>query len=516
MNMSDLGFSFSLSQLWQVAGGQIILIIAGLVLIFVDLWLSRDGKSDHVMTMGWLTALSFLVALKYMIGTEWTLNEIVVMGVFSAEKFSIFVSAVILMAGIFASLMSIGYLRNNQLARSEYFILLLFAVYGAIAMVQSVDLLMMFIALEVMSLSIYVLAAFLKNNRKSQEGALKYFLLGSFGSAFFLFGIGLMYGLTGTVNITKIAQVLSTGPLLENPGVLVAMAMLMSGLFFKMALVPFHMWTPDVYEGSPAIITGFMATAVKAGAFGIFIKLLSVTFTPILAHSGQPEFQSTVNLAALAAYWKPLLWWLALITMFVGNLVAVSQQNVKRMLAYSSIAHAGYMVLGILAANDEGRMGVLFYLFAYTLMNFGAFGVLYLLDGQEGKAQTLEDYQGLGFKYPALSFLMSLFLVSMAGLPPTAGFIGKFYLFAAAIKEGYFLLAALGILTCVIGAYYYLRVIWMLYMVEPSMEVVAGKVGAISMIALIAAALGIMYFGILPEGLAQVANVAQQSLAMVF
>jgi NADH-quinone oxidoreductase subunit N len=514
--MSDLGFSFSLSQLWQVAGGQVILIIAGLMLIFVDLWLSKDKKSDHVMTMGWLTVLSFLVALWYMTGHEWTLNEIVLIGVFSTEKFSVFVSCVILMSGIFASLMSIGYLRNNQLVRSEYFILLLFAVYGAIAMVQSVDLLMMFIALEVMSLSVYVLAAFLKNDRRSQEGALKYFLLGSFGSAFFLFGVALIFGLTGTVNITKIAQVLATGSLFEHPGVLAALAMLMSGLFFKMALVPFHMWTPDVYEGSPAVITGFMATAVKAGAFGIFLKLLSVTFTPILVHSGQPEFQSTVNLAALAVYWKPLLWWLALITMFVGNLVAVSQRNVKRMLAYSSIAHAGYMVLGILAANDEGRMGVLFYLFAYTLMNMGAFGVLYLLDGQEGKAQTLEDYQGLGFKYPALSFLMSLFLVSMAGLPPTAGFIGKFYLFAAAIKEGYLLLAALGIMTCVIGAYYYLRVIWMLYMMEPSREVVAGRVGVTSMIALIAAALGIIYFGILPEGLAQVANVAQQSLAMVF
>ncbi|OQY15427.1 MAG: hypothetical protein B6I32_07455 [Desulfobacterium sp. 4572_20] len=190
--MSDLGFSFSLSQLWQVAGGQIILIIAGLVLIFVDLWLSRNNKgSDHVMTMGWLTVLSFLVALWYMTGHEWTLNEIVLIGVFSTEKFSVFVSCVILMSGIFASLMSIGYLRNNQLVRSEYFILLLFAVYGAIAMV-----------------------------------------------------------LTGTVNITKIAQVLAAGSLFEHPGVLVAMALLMSGLFFKMALVPFHMWTPDVYEAT--------------------------------------------------------------------------------------------------------------------------------------------------------------------------------------------------------------------------------------------------------------------------
>ena len=514
--MSDLGFTFSLSQLWQVAGGQIILILAGLALIFIDLWLSTDEKPDHVATMGWLTALSLIAALGHMVYREWPLNEVVLVEVFSAEKFSVFVSAIVLMAGIMASLMSIGYMRNNKLVRAEYFILLLFAVYGTIAMVQSVDLLMMFIALEVMSLCVYVLAAFLKDDRRSQEGALKYFLLGSFGSAFFLFGVAVMYGLTGTINLTEIAQVLSTGSFIEHPGVLVAMAMLMAGLFFKMALVPFHMWTPDVYEGSPAIITAFMATAVKAGAFGIFIKLLSVTFTPILAHSGQPEFQSTVNLAVLAVYWKPLLWWLALLTMFIGNLVAVSQKNVKRMLAYSSIAHAGYMVLGILAANDEGRMGVLFYLFAYTLMNMGAFGVLYLLDGQEGKAQTLDDYKGLGFKYPALSFLMSLFLISMAGLPPTAGFIGKFYLFAAAIKEGYFVLAALGIMTCVIGAYYYLRVIWMLYMVEPSREVVAGRVGVPTMVALIGAALGIMYFGILPEGLSRVANVAQQSLAMVF
>ena len=515
MNMSDLGFSFSLSQLWQIAGGQLILIFAGLILIFVDLWLTTDEESDHVATMGWLTALSFLVALWYLVHREWPLNEVVLAGVFSTEKFSVFVSAVVLVAGILTSLLSIGYMRNNGMFRGEYFVLLLFAVYGTIAMLQAVDLLMIFIALEVMSLSVYTLAAFLKDSRKSQEGALKYFLLGSFGSAFFLFGLALIYGVTGTVNITKIAQILSLGPF-EHPVVLVALAMLMAGLFFKMSLVPFHMWAPDVYEGSPSIITAYMATAVKAGAFGVFLKLMSVAFTPILSLSGQPEFQSTINLAMLGVYWKPVLWWLALLTMFVGNIVAVSQQNVKRMLAYSSIAHAGYMALGLLAANNEGRMAVLFYLVVYTIMNFGAFGVLFLIDGKEGKAQTLEDYRGLGYKYPTLSLLMSLFLVSMAGLPPTAGFIGKFYLFAAAIKQGYFLLAALGVMTCVIACYYYLRVIWKFYMEEPAREVIAGSISFTTMGVLICLALGIMYFGILPEGLVRVANIAQQSLAMVF
>jgi NADH-quinone oxidoreductase subunit N len=259
-----------------------------------------------------------------------------------------------------------------------------------------------------------------------------------------------------------------------------------------------------------------MATAVKAAAFGVFIKVLFITFTPLLSTNGHPEFSSTVNLAALGAYWKPVVWWAALFTMFIGNLLAVSQQNVKRMLAYSSIAHAGYMALGILAANAEGRAGILFYLFSYTLMNLGAFGVLYLIDGVERKAQTLDDYKGIGFKYPGLAFLMSLFLVAMAGLPPTAGFVAKFYVFSAAIKEGYMLLAALGILTSVFGLYYYLRVIWMMYMVDAEKEVVPGTITAPTMAAIIIAALGVMYLGVLPEGLATIATAAQASLAMVF
>ncbi|MGC9022975.1 MAG: NADH-quinone oxidoreductase subunit N, partial [Dissulfurimicrobium sp.] len=389
---------------------------------------------------------------------------------------------------------------------------------GAVAMVQAVDLLMMFIALEIMSIAVYVLAAFLKDDPLSQEGALKYFLLGSFGSAFFLFGMVLIYGITGFVNLTHVAVILSNNSnnLFDRPEVLVALAMIMAGLLFKMAMVPFHMWTPDVYEGSPASVTGFMATMVKAAAFGAFMKVLFVGFTPMLSDSGNPALCSTINLAALGLYWKPVLWWLSLLTMFFGNLLAVSQQNLKRMLAYSSIAHAGYMALGILAGNDEGRMGVLFYLLSYALMNIGAFGVLYIIDGNERGAQTLEDYRGLGYKYPGLSFLMSLFLVSMAGLPPTAGFFAKFYVFSAVIKNGYLLLAALGILTSAIGAYYYLRVLYILYMKEPAREVSAGAVALPSMLVLVVAAIGVLYLGVLPEGLADIAYAAQKSLSIIF
>ncbi len=512
--MSNLGFSFSLAQLWQVCGGQILLIIAGLALIVADILLLGRDKSSRTGIIGWLTIGSLVAIVLHVMFRQWDVQQTVMAGVFSADKFTTFVTVIVLVSGILAALLSIGYLNNNKLNQSEFFILLLFAVYGTVAFIQSVDLLMMFITLEIMSIAVYALAAFIKTCRHSQEGAFKYFMLGSFGSAFFLFGMALLYGFTGTVTLSKIAKAIAVGGLFHQPPILIALAMLMVGLFFKMAMVPFHMWTPDVYEGAPSVVTGFMATAVKAAAFGVFIKLLFITFTPLLSNSA--DFSVTASLSGLAAYWKPVVWWTALFTMFLGNLLAVSQKNVKRMLAYSSVAHAGYMALGILAANAEGRAGILFYLFSYTLMNLGAFGVLYIIDGVERKSQTLTDYKGIGFKYPGLAFLMSLFLVAMAGLPPTAGFIAKFYVFSAAIKEGYMLLAAMGILTSVFGLYYYLRVIWMMYMEEPEHEVVTGNLTVPTLVAIVVAAVGVLYLGILPEGLATLATAAQAGLAMAF
>ena len=511
----DFQYSFSLAKLWSICGAQVIMLLSGLMLLFVEIFYRGKSPERRLSTIGWLTTIAMALALGHVCNKEWNLDEVVFMGAFSMEKFSAFLVAVVLMAGIMASILSIGYLKNNKIYRTEYFLLLAFAVYGTIAFVQAVDLLMIFITLEIMSLGIYCLAAFLRDDRLSLEGSLKYFLIGSFGSAFLLFGIVLIYGFTGEINLTKISSVLARAPF-QHPMVLVALAMIMVGLMFKISMVPFHMWAPDVYEGSPSVVTGFMATAVKAAAIGVFIKVMAVGFGPVLSLSGQPEFYANALLGALGAYWKPILWWISLLTMFFGNLIAVNQRNVKRMLAYSSIAHAGYMTLGILASNDMGRMGVLFYLFAYTIMNIGAFGVIYCLDGQERHAQTLEDYRGLGYKYPGLSFLISLFLVAMAGLPPTAGFIGKFYVFAAAIRSGYLLLAALGILTSVIGAYYYLRVVYMLYMKDPVREISIPGVSVSTAVILIAAALAVIYLGILPQGLTDVADAAQKTLSLVF
>lgn len=514
--MEGLGFTFSLRQFVEVAGGQLVLLFAGLVLILLESYfVERMENIKRSKMLGGITIFFILAAIGHITYWQWPLEEVVFMNAFSMEKFTVFASVVVLLSGLLATLLSMGYMENNHLFRGEYFILLMFSLYGAVAMLQSVDLLLMFISLEIMSIAVYVLAAFLKDDRLSQESALKYFFLGSFASAFFLFGLALVFGLTGTVNITEIAASISGG-LFHDPVLLVAVALIMAGLFFKMALVPFHMWTPDVYEGSPTMITAYMSTAIKAAAFAVFIKIFAVAFGPSLYESGSQTFSQTINLATLKVYWQPILWWTGLLTMFFGNLFAVAQKNIKRMLAYSSIAHAGYMSLGILAANPEGHMGVLFYLLSYTLMGMGAFGVVYIIDGRERDAQTLDDYMGLGFKYPALSFLMTLFLIAMTGLPPTAGFLSKFYVFSAAIKEGYILLAALGILTSVIAAYYYLRVVYMLYMKEPVREVVPGRVGAPAWLALVFSAIGIIYLGIFPEGIITLAFEAQKSLAFVF
>ena len=512
--MGIIEYGFNMTKLWQICGGQLILVASGLILLILEISL-RTSEEKRLSWMGWLTTLAFAFTLGHVVYKEWGLNEVVFMGIFSMEKFTAFLVATILMAAIMACIMSIGYLKNNRLYRSEYFILLIFSVYGSIALVQSVDLLMLFITLEIMSVAIYALAAFLKDDRRSLEGAMKYFLIGSFGSSFFLFGMALLYGFTGSVNLTAISMILAAGPF-NHPMALVGMAMIMVGLFFKISMVPFHMWAPDVYEGSPSVVTGFMATAVKTAAIGVFIKVMMIGFGPMLSFNGQPEFYHNAMLVALGPYWKPVLWWIALITMFFGNLLAVNQVNVKRMLAYSSIAHAGYMALGILAENEMGFMGVLYYLFSYTIMSLGAFGVIYCLDGEERNAQTLTDYQGLGYKRPGLSFLLSLFLVAMAGLPPTAGFISKFYVFAGAIKSGFLILAALGILTSAIGAYYYLRVIYMLYMKEPVRSFDFYAVPLPTAIVLIFAAIATIYLGLLPNGLTDIAVAAQRTLCLVF
>jgi NADH-quinone oxidoreductase subunit N len=353
----------------------------------------------------------------------------------------------------------------------------------------------MFIALEVMSLPLYLMAGMARRRRLlSQEAAMKYFLLGAFASAFFLYGIAFTYGLTGSTHLDKIGSYLAAQSLSDNPLILVALGLLLVGFAFKISAVPFHMWTPDAYEGAPAIVTGFMSTAVKAAAFAAFARVFLSAFEPF---SGE---------------WEPVIWLIAAATMILGTVVGVAQTNLKRMLAYSSIAHGGYLLVGLVAANEVGKAAILFYLAAYAITNLAAFGVIALLGARDKPNDELRDYAGLWYKHPALSALMTICLLSLGGFPPTAGFIGKWYVFSAAVSAGYYGLAIIGVLTSVISVFFYLRVVVMMYMQEPGAETPRVHVNAVSMAALTVAIVAIFYLGILPT---QLLDLAQQSISTI-
>ncbi len=344
-------------------------------------------------------------------------------------------------------------------------------------MASSRDLMVLFLGLELMSISLYVLAGYVKRDARSNEASLKYFLLGAFATGFFLYGIALIYGATGTTNL---ADILGKWMSVQNDPLLwIGAALILVGLSFKISAVPFHMWVPDVYEGAPTTVSAFMSTGSKAAAFAALVLLFS--------YSVHPSPQLQVVIAYLAAF-----------TMVVGNVIALVQTNIKRMLSYSSIAHAGYALVGIAAANSLGRTGVMYYMLAYTFMQIGAFGVVSVLESKEGKYLEVSDYQGLAYKHPVISGLMALFMFSLAGLPPLAGFFGKYYLFASAVSANMTWLAIVGVLASVVSVYYYLSVVVNMYfkeVPEGTTSVVISKLGAT---ALIIAAAAIIELGLTP------------------
>src|SRR4051812_15819987 len=369
-------------------------------------------------------------------------------GVISGDNFGLFVTLVLVAVGILTIMFSSQVVDRDGIPAGEYYSLLLFSVAGMIMMATANDLLVIFIALEVLSLSVYVLTGIRREDPRATEAAFKYFPLGAFSSAFFLYGIAFTYGLTGSTRLDRIGAYLAAQSLSGNPLILAALGLLLVGFAFKVSAVPFHMWTPDVYEGAPAIVTGFMSTGVKAAAFAAFARVFLSTFEPF-----SPQ-------------WVPVLWVLAAATMILGTVVGVAQSNLKRMLAYSSIAHGGYLLVGLVAANEIGKAAILFYLLAYAVTNVAAFGVIALLGSREGANDELRDYAGLWNTHPALAALMTVCLLSLGGLPPTAGFIGKWYIFSAAVSSGNYVLAIIGVLTSVISVFFYLRVVVMMYMSE--------------------------------------------------
>lgn len=370
-------------------------------------------------------------------------------------------------------LLARDYLVRTGLDRGEYYALVLISTTGAMLMVASQDLLFLFVALETLSVPLYVLAGFARDSHRSQEASLKYFLLGSFASALLLYGVALVYGVTGSTGLGALADAAPSFPLLVGLGLVVV------GLGFKAAAVPFHAWAPDVYEGAPAPAVAFMSVLAKVGAVGALLRVLPVT-VPHLVEAWQPV------VAAVSAA-----------TMVVGNLAALRQTNLKRMLAYSSVAHAGYLLIGVAAGNAAGVWGAVYYLSVYAAMNLGAFGVLTLLERAGAEADEVDDLRGLGDRSPALAAAFAVFMASLTGLPPTAGFLGKFYLFTAALQAGLLWLALVGVATSVVSVAYYLRAAYAAYL-GPARAGVRVHRSVWGGLALAASAAATLLFGVLP------------------
>jgi NADH-quinone oxidoreductase subunit N len=411
------------------------------------------------------------------------------------DRYALFFDVLFCLAASLTLLMSMDYLETIDVRSGEFYALVLFATLGMLLMAAATDLIVLFLGLEVMSIAAYVLAGIWRHELRSSEGAVKYFLLGAFAAGFLLFGIALLYGAFGSTGLDAISRGIGSAQGEQRALAIAGMGMLLVGFGFKVAAVPFHGWAPDVYEGSPTSVTALMAVGVKAAAFAAFARVFLHHF------------------AALAVDWSGVLWIVAAVTMTFGNVVALLQRNIKRMLAYSSIAHAGYILVGMVAANEAGGAAILYYLLAYALMNLGAFAVVIAV-GRKGELnENLDDFAGLGFKHPFLGFSMTIFMLSLAGFPALAGFTGKFYLFIAAIRAGYVGLAVIAVLNSVVSVYYYAGVLVRMYMTEGAKEVTAITHRPYLLATLLITAAGTLFLGIFPGWAFELAQSAFRSLS---
>ncbi len=445
-------------------------------------WLSLAGIAIAAGVNGWLYGVT---------STDPT-------AMITVDGFRLFANWIFLLGAALTILIAPPYVARQRLQAGEFYTLILLGTVGMMFMGGTQNLILLFLALETMSVAAYVLTAYNRRDRRSAEGGLKYFLLGSFSSGFLLYGIALVWGATGSVHLPEIGATVEAGA--GFTGLLLAgMALLLIGFAFKVAAVPFHMWTPDVYEGAPSPSTAFMAAAVKAASFIAFVRVFMEAFP------------------ALYESWYPIMWWLAALTMVVANVVALSQTNVKRMLAYSSVAHGGDLLVALAAANQMAMAGLLFYLLVYTIMNVGAFGVLMVVSNYGEDRLQVEDYAGFGWTRPLLAVLFTIFLLSLAGFPGTGGFMAKIYLLQGAVDSHLWTLAVLLVLTTVVSYYYYLRVAWFMWMRPAPEGQTPGSYWAplpLSL-ALIAGAGIILYLGIFPSGLLDGAMAGAEGLGLV-
>ncbi len=457
---------------------EIILIAAGTLLMALDVILRKQtrGIYGHISILAMIGAIAGAVYANGSPGPAFS-------GMLVVDGFATFFRILVIGVGILTVLASYRFLQREGAETGEYHALLLFSVAGQCVMVSANELIMIFIGLEISSIATYVLAGYLRDDKRANEAALKYFLLGSFATAFFLYGVAVVYGMTGSTYLTAIRTAVSGGPAVPAPVFIgVAMALMFVGLGFKVSGAPFQIWAPDVYQGAPSPISAFLSTGPKAAAFAIFLRIFMTAFEP------------------LGREWYPLVWASALLSMTIGNFAALTQSNVKRLLGYSSIAHAGYVLVALAARSNVGTASAMFYLAAYALMNIGAFAVVAHLSGKGERFLNVDDFSGLGVTQPGTAALLSIFLLSLIGVPLTGGFFGKFYIFKAALSSHMVWLTVLGLLNSAVAAYYYLRLLVVMYMREPSeaaLEVEPLTLGLRA--ALIIPALGTLFLGIFPS-----------------
>jgi len=449
-----------------------VITLGGLLLMIAEAFSKRREESDtrHVgpsSEMALATAVTLFVgaifaAAVWFVGPEKIEGAKTLAPYLLVDRYTTFVSFILCLGAGLASLLAGGYLPEHKLDRGEFYPLIIFSTVGAIILAASGDILSLFLGLETMSLGVYAMTGFRRTSPRSTEAAVKYFLLGSFAAALLLYGAALLYGQTGHTDFSGIRLALTTPPLgalKPNLGiVLIASALVIVGLAFKVSAVPFHMWTPDAYEGAPTPATGYMAVAVKTAAFAVLVRVLSTAL-------GHPD------MASWGSGWPPVIAFLAVLTMTVANFTAGRQESVKRMLAYSSIAHAGYMLVAVTSlpqASEDSQAAILFYLLAYTVSTIGAFGALVMCGSRGAEAVSYEDLAGLGKRHPAVAAAFSLFLLSLAGVPPTGGFFGKLNIVKASVVAGHYTLTVILLLNSVVAAYYYLRVLVYMYMREPA------------------------------------------------
>ena len=464
---------------------ELILAVAGMAYLMLGVFLRREPTR----AISWLSVLTLVVAL---VALAWMPDErtLAFGGLFVVDGFAGFMKALVLIGSALALIMSHGYIEREQMARFEFPVLILFATLGMLLMVSANDLIALYLGLEMQSLALYVVAAFRRDTVRSTEAGLKYFVLGALSSGMLLYGSSLVYGFAGTTGFDRLAEVLAADA--PPTGVIVGLVFVAAGLAFKVSAVPFHMWTPDVYEGAPTPVTAFFAAAPKIAAVALLIRVMTGPFGGLL-----PQ-------------WQQILVFVSIASMLLGAFAAINQSNIKRLMAYSSIGNVGYALVGLAAGTENGVRGIVIYMAIYLFMTVGTFACILCMRRKGRMVEGIADLAGLSRTHPLLALALAIFMFSMAGIPPLAGFFAKYFVFLAAIKAGLFTLAVIGVVASVVGAYYYLRIVKIIYFDEPA-EAFDAMEGEVKLVAYASGAF-IVLFALFAQPLAELAGAAAQSL----